>query len=83
MQKIFVMLSFVAGLSLLYCYSAAAMPTAALQQAARAVSSAQQVQCWMVCPDRGYKERRTKNYLVKCYRDLVTGAYGCHRYRNK
>ncbi len=78
-------LSLTAALGVIFSQSAAAMPAAALQQPAIAQSPVQQVQCDcsdMCCPN-GYAEHRTKHYIVKCYRDFVIGAYGCHRYRYK
>ncbi len=85
MRTLLAALSLSATLGVIYCQSAAAMPVAALQPAATAASPVQQVQCDctdMCCPNGlGYAEHRTKHYIVKCYRDLVIGAYGCHRYR--
>jgi len=85
MRTFLAALSLTAALGVICCQSAAAMPAVALQQAAIAQSPVQQVQCDcsdMCCPNGlGYAEHRTKHYIVKCYRDLVIGTYGCHRYR--
>ena len=87
MRTLLAALSLTAAFGVICCQGAAAMPAAALQQAATAAAAVQQVQCdctTMCCPNGlGYAEHRTKHYIVKCYRDFVIGAYGCHRYRYK
>ncbi len=83
MRTLLAVLSLTATLGVIGSQGTAAMPAAALQQAATAASPVQLAQCDctnMCCPN-GYAERRTKHYIVKCYRDLVIGSYGCHRYR--
>lgn len=66
-------LSFAAGLGVITCQSAAALPidAGAIQQAAVAGSNVQQVQ---------YAERRRRGTITKCYRDFVIGTYSCHTY---
>jgi hypothetical protein len=73
MQKTLAALSLSVGLGLAFCPSAGAMPVSAtgISEAATAASSLQQAQ---------YAERRTRNGVVKCYRDFVIGPYRCHRF---
>lgn len=75
MQKTFAILSFAAGIGLLCCQSAGAVPASpsTVKEAAPASSALQPVQ---------YEERRTRHGVVKCYRDFVIGPYRCHRFRN-
>jgi hypothetical protein len=73
MQKTFAALSFAAGIGLICCQSAGAVPASvpAMKEAAAAASPLQQAQ---------YAERRTRRGVVKCYREFVVGPYRCHRY---
>jgi hypothetical protein len=73
MRKTFLAAGLVAGVAVLWCQDAGAVPgnATAVGEAAAAASAAQQVQ---------YIERRTRHGVVKCYRDLVIGPYRCHRY---
>jgi hypothetical protein len=68
-------LGFAAGLGIITCQSAAAMPIApdAIQQMATATTGVQQAQ---------YSERRGRHTTTKCYREFVVGNYVCHTYRN-
>jgi hypothetical protein len=63
-----------AGIGLVCCQSAGALPAAgtAMQEAATAASPVVQAQ---------YRERHTRHGIVKCYRELVFGPYRCHYYR--
>jgi len=67
-------LAFAAGLGVIACQSAVALPIAAgaIQQAATTAATVQQAQ---------YAERRRKGTITKCYRDFVVGNYACHTYR--
>ncbi len=68
-------LGLVAGLGVIACQSAAALPldAGAIQQAATAtITSVQQAQ---------YAERRRRGTITKCYREFVVGSYACHTYR--
>jgi hypothetical protein len=67
-------LGFAAGLGIIACQSAAALPIAAgaIQQTATAASTVQQAQ---------YAERRGRGTITKCYREFVVGNYVCHTYR--
>jgi hypothetical protein len=67
-------LSLAAGIGLMCCQTASAVPAdvTAIKEAAAAASAVQQAQ---------YAERRTRRGIVKCYRDLVIGPYRCHLYR--
>jgi hypothetical protein len=83
MRKTLAALSVGAALGLVYFGGAAAMPAALLQQVATQTSPVQPAQCncyTNFCCADCYAERRTKNYVVKCYRKLGIGKYGCHRY---
>ena len=73
MQKTLTAASFAAGIGLICCQSAGAIPAApaAVQNAVTGASVLEQVQ---------YAERRTRHGIVKCYRDLVIGPYRCHYY---
>ena len=66
-------LSLAAGLGVIACQSAAALPVApaAIQQAATAGSNVEQAQ---------YAERRARRGHVKCFREFVIGPYRCHWY---
>jgi hypothetical protein len=74
MKKRLVALSVAAGIGLICCQSAGAVPAAAaaLKEAAAAASPVRQAQ---------FAARRTRYGVVKCYRDFVIGPYRCHRYR--
>jgi cytochrome c5 len=69
-------LSLAAGLGIVTCQTAAALPVApdAIQQTATATTAVQQAQ---------YTERRGKGTITKCYRDFVVGSYSCHTYRTQ
>jgi hypothetical protein len=73
MRTTFAVLAFAAGLGVVICQSAVAMPinAGAIQQAT-ATSTVQQAQ---------YAERRRRGTLTKCYREFVVGNYTCHTYR--
>ncbi len=76
MRRVLVVLSFAAGIGLVaHSQGAIAAPAngAAVEAAAAAASSLQQVQ---------YDERHARHGIVKCYRDFVVGPYRCHYYRN-
>jgi hypothetical protein len=75
MQKTLAALGLAAGIGLICCQTAGAVPAApaAVQNAATGASVLEQVQ---------YTERRTRRGIVKCYRDLVIGPYRCHYYPN-
>jgi hypothetical protein len=74
-MKALAALAFAAGLGIITCQSAMALPAAseAIQQMATAGTAVQQAQ---------YAERRGKKGITKCYRDFVVGSYSCHTYRN-
>jgi hypothetical protein len=67
-------LAFAAGLGVIACQSAAALPVAAgaIEQAAAAATTVQPAQ---------YAERRGRGTITKCYREFVVGNYACHTYR--
>jgi hypothetical protein len=71
MQKTLAALSLAAGIGLVCCQSAGAVPASAtgVKEAATTASTLQQAQ---------YAERRTRHGVVKCYRDFVIGPYRCH-----
>ena len=73
MKKTLAALSFAAGIGLICCQSAAAVPASApaMKGAATAASPVQQAQ---------YAERHTRHGVIKCYREFVVGPYRCHRY---
>jgi hypothetical protein len=75
MQRTLVALSLAAGIGLVWCQSAGAVPASAtaVQNSITATSPLQLAQ---------YAERRTRHGIVKCYRDLVIGPYRCHWYPN-
>jgi hypothetical protein len=75
MQKALAVMSLAAGIGLICCQSAGAVPAeaTAMKQAATAASTLQQVQ---------YEEHRTRHGVVKCYREFVIGPYRCHHFRN-
>jgi hypothetical protein len=74
MRTTLVALSFAAGIGLVCCQSAGAVPVSApaMKEAAAATSAVQQAQ---------YYERHTRHGVVKCYRELVVGRYVCRKYR--
>ena len=74
MRKTLAALSLAAGIGLMCCQNAGAVPAgaAAMKEAARAASPVQRVQ---------FAERRTRRGVIKCYREFVIGPYRCHRYR--
>lgn len=68
-------LGLAAGLGVIACQSAAALPVdaGAIQEAASAATATvQQAQ---------YAERRRRGTITKCYREFVVGTYACHTYR--
>ena len=67
-------LSVAAGLGLIACQSAAALPVnaGAIQQSATAASSLEQAQ---------FAVRQGRHHITKCYRDFVIGKYACHHFR--
>jgi hypothetical protein len=67
-------LGFAAGLGVVVCQSAVALPVdaGAIQQAA-AATTVQQAQ---------YAERRRRGTITKCYREFVVGNYVCRTYRS-
>jgi len=73
MKKTLVALSFAAGIGLICCQGAAAVPASApaLKEAATAASPVLQAQ---------FAERPTRRGVIKCYREFVIGPYRCHRY---
>ncbi len=73
MRTTLVALGFAAGIGLICCQSAGAVPAdvTAIKQAATAASAVQQAQ---------YAEKITRHHIIKCYRDLVIGPYACHKY---
>lgn len=75
MQKTLAVITFAAGIGLICCQSASAVPAGAtaMKEAATAASTLQQVQ---------YEEHRTRHGVVKCYRDFVIGPYRCHYFRS-
>jgi hypothetical protein len=74
MRAIFAAASIAAGIGLVCCQNAGAVPAAAtaIKESATAASPVQPAQ---------YRERYTRHGMVKCYRDLVVGPYRCHYYR--
>jgi hypothetical protein len=66
-------LSFAGAICVLGCQSAGAVAVdaAAMKEAASAASTVQQAQ---------FYGRRTRHYVIKCYRELVIGPYVCHRF---
>jgi hypothetical protein len=73
MQRTIVALGLAAGIGLVCCQNAGAVPASvtAVKEAAGAASALQQVQ---------YAERRVRHGVVKCYRDFVIGPYRCHHF---
>jgi hypothetical protein len=67
-------LDFAAGLGVVVCQSAVALPidAGAIQQAA-AAATVQQAQ---------YAERRRRGTITKCYREFVVGNFVCRTYRS-
>jgi hypothetical protein len=74
MRKTLAALGLAAGLGLICCEGALAVPAegTAIKAIATAAAPLQQAQ---------YSERHTRHWVIKCYRDLVIGPYRCHRYR--
>lgn len=66
-------LSFAAGVGLVWCQSAGALPAdgTAIKEVATATSSVEQTQFYM---------RRTRHGIRKCYRDFIIGPYVCHTF---
>ncbi len=73
MRKILAASSLAAGIGLVCCQSAGAVPVSAtaMKEAAPTAASVQPAQ---------YYERHTRHGVVKCYREFVVGRYVCHRY---
>lgn len=73
MRTIIAALGVAAGLGLMLCQSASALPASgkAIQQSASAASPLEHV----------FYVRRTRHGLVKCYREFVIGRYVCHHVR--
>jgi hypothetical protein len=71
MRTILTALSLAAGIGLMLCQSASALPAAAgaIEQSVSGASPIQHVQ---------FYERHTRHGLVKCYREFVVGRYVCH-----
>jgi hypothetical protein len=71
MQKTLSALSLAAGIGVLCCQTAGAVPAdpTGFPAAATTASGLQDVQ---------YAERHTRRGIVKCYRDFVIGPYRCH-----
>jgi hypothetical protein len=74
MQKTLAALGLAAGMGLLLCQGAGAVPasTAAVNATTAGASSLQLAQ---------YAEHPTRRGIVKCYRDFVVGPYRCHYFR--
>lgn len=74
MRKTLAALGVAAGLALICCQNAIAVPAdgTSIQAASTAIAPVQQAQ---------YSERHTRHWIIKCYRELVIGPYRCHRYR--
>jgi hypothetical protein len=74
MRTMLTALGLAAGLGVIACQSALALPVdaGAVQQAATAATSLQQAQ---------YAERRRRGTITKCYREFVVGSYSCRTYR--
>jgi hypothetical protein len=66
-------LSAAAGIGLICCQSAGAVPAnvAAIKQAATTTTTVQQAQFWV---------QHHKHGITKCYRDFVIGAFYCHHF---
>lgn len=75
MQKTLAALLLAAGIGVLSCQSAGAVPGSAKggNQAATTASPLQLAQ---------YDEYPTRRGMVKCYRDFVVGPYRCHYFHN-
>jgi hypothetical protein len=73
MRTMLAALGLAAGLGVIACQSAVAMPinAGAVQQAAAATT---------VQPAQ-YSERRHHGKITKCYREFVVGTYACRTYR--
>ena len=73
MQKTLAALSIAAGIGLVCCQTAGAVPASApaIKEAATAASLVQLAQD---------AERLTRRGIIKCYREAVIGPYRCHRY---
>ena len=76
MRTMLAALGFAAGLGVIACQSAVALPVdaGAIQQAAVAATAVHPAQ---------YAERRGRGNITKCYRDFVVGNYSCHTYRTR
>ena len=74
MQKTLAAIGLGAGIGLLFCQAAGAVPVgaAAVGKAATGASSLQLAQ---------YAERPARHGIVKCYREFVVGPYRCHYFR--
>ncbi len=72
MRTTLVALSVAAGIGLICCQSAGAVPTnpAAVKEAAAAASAVEQT----------HYIHHGRYGFVKCYRELVFGPYRCHRF---
>ncbi len=72
MPTIRLTLALAAGIGLMLCQNASALPAnaGALAQSASAARPVEQAQ---------YYVRRTRRGLVKCYREFVIGRYVCRR----
>ncbi len=73
MRKMLAALGLAAGIGLVCCQGAGAVPLSAtaMQEAAATASSLQPGQ---------YHQRHTRRGVIKCYREFVVGRYVCHRY---
>jgi hypothetical protein len=71
MRRTLAALSLAAGIGLVLCQSASALPASAgaIEQSASAASPVEHVQ---------FYEHHTRHGLVKCYREFVIGRYVCH-----
>ncbi len=72
MRRIRFTLGLAAGIGLMLCQNASALPAnaGAIERSASAASPVEQAQ---------YYVRRTRHGLVKCYREFVIGRYVCRR----
>jgi hypothetical protein len=73
MRTMLVAFGLAAGIGLICCQGAGAVPAspAAVKQAATAAAAGQVQHVWHHHGRRGY---------VKCYHELVVGPYRCHRF---
>jgi hypothetical protein len=74
MRRTLTALSLAAGIGIVCCQHAGAVPgsATAAREGATAASPLQQVQ---------YQEFPARRGMVKCYRDFVLGPYRCHHFR--